>query len=146
MRATTCNKKAPSANCRTTGRNAQASRPNLCATKTLAKTQSEFVRLFRTIFKRVFRGQKICALYFKICLRYFEICQTYFFFALMWVLHAENQFSIFRTKIRRFTAPVFHRLLSVSVCGTGGRKIHCLTPQCARTFCLSLHPYKNNKT
>ena len=145
MRATTCNKKAPSANCRTTGHNAQASRPNRYTTKTLAKTQSEFVRLFRMIFKRVFRGQKICALYFKICLRYFEICQTYFFFALMWVLHAENQFSIFRTKIRRFTAPVFHRLLSVSACGTGGRKFHVRTPQRARTFCLPLHTHKKHK-
>ena len=110
------------------------------------KRSAFFVRVFRDVLKRVFRGQKICALYFKICLRYFEICQTYFFFALMWVLHAENQFSIFRTKIRRFTAPVFHRLLSVSACCTGGRKIHCNAAQRAGTFCLPLHPYKNNKT
>ena len=146
MRATTCNKKAPSASCRTTGRNAQASRPNRCATKTLAKTQSEFVRLFRTIFKRVFRGQKINGLLFKISGSDFKIRATNFFFTPVWVLITENQFSIFRTKIRRFTPPVFHRPLSVSACGTGGRKFHCLTPQCARTFCLSLHPYKNNKT
>ena len=38
----------------------------------------------------------------------------YFLFALMWVLSTENQFSIFRTKIRRFTTPVSRRLLSVS--------------------------------
>ena len=32
----------------------------------------------------------------------------------MWGKRTENQFSIFRTKIRRFTAPVSRRLLSVS--------------------------------
>ena len=122
MRATTCNKKAPSANCRTIGHNAQASRPNLCATKTLAETQSGFVRLFRMIFKRVFRGQKICALYFKICLTYFELCQTYFFFAPMWDKRTENQFSIFAFKNARFTTPVLRPSLSAPTKGTDNCK------------------------
>ena len=40
------------------------------------------------VFKIVFRGRKICALYFKICLTYFEICRTYFLF--------ENMSDLFR--------------------------------------------------
>ena len=111
MRATTCNKKAPSTNCRTTGRNAQASRPNLCATKTLAETQSGFVRLFRMIFKRVFRGQKIGLRYFKIQGTNFKICALYFFFSPMWVLRIENQFPIFSTKKGLFPGPVFSRFM-----------------------------------
>ena len=57
-----------------------------------------FVCVFGAFFGRVFRGRKICALYFKICLTYFKICRTYFFFAPMWVKNAENQFSLFGTK------------------------------------------------
>ena len=56
---------------------------------------SEFVHVFRAVFKRVFRGGKICLRYFKIGQTYFEICALYFLFAPMWVKCAENQFSIF---------------------------------------------------
>ena len=41
---------------------------------------SEFVHVFRAVFKRVFRGGKICLRYFKIGQTYFEICALYFFF------------------------------------------------------------------
>ena len=66
------------------------------------KRRAFFVRVFRDVLKRVFRGQKICALYFKICLTYFELCQTYFFFAPMWDKRTENQFSIFPPEKRQF--------------------------------------------
>ena len=51
---------------------------------------SEFVHVFRAVFKRVFRGGKICLRYFKIGQTYFEICALYFLFAPMWVKCAEN--------------------------------------------------------
>ena len=57
--------------------------------------ESENVRIFQAVFKRVFRGQKICLRYFKICQTYFEICALYFLFAPMWGKRAENQFSFF---------------------------------------------------
>jgi len=57
--------------------------------------ESENVRIFQAVFKRVFRGQKICLRYFKIGQTYFEICALYFFFAPMWGERAENQFSFF---------------------------------------------------
>ena len=57
--------------------------------------ESENVRIFQAVFKRVFRGQKICLRYFKIGKTYFEICALYFFFAPMWGERAENQFSFF---------------------------------------------------
>ena len=60
------------------------------------------VCIFATVCKRVFRGQKICALYFKICQTYFELCQTYFLFAPTWTKSAENQFSFFGTRKRTF--------------------------------------------
>ena len=44
---------------------------------------SEFVHVFRAVFKRVFRGGKICLRYFKIGQTYFEICALYFLFAPM---------------------------------------------------------------
>ena len=72
-----------------------------------------FVRVFGVVLKRVFRGQKICALYFKICLTYFELCQTYFFFAPMRGKRTENQFSLFRTPNARFPTPVLRRPMSV---------------------------------
>ena len=75
------------------------------ATRRMARAR--FVCVFRAFCERVFRGQKICALYFKICLTYFELCQTYFLFAPMWGLQAENQFSIFGYGKRHFEAPVF---------------------------------------
>ena len=56
---------------------------------------SEFVHVFRAVFKRVFRGGKICLRYFKIGLTYFEICALYFLFAPMQGLRTENQFSFF---------------------------------------------------
>ena len=57
--------------------------------------ESENVRIFQAVFKRVFRGRKICLRYFKIGQTYFEICALYFFFAPMWGERAENQFSFF---------------------------------------------------
>ena len=72
----------------------------------LHKRRAFFVRVFRDVLKRVFRGQKICALYFKICLTYFELCQTYFFFAPMWDKCTENQFSNFPPENARFCGQV----------------------------------------
>ena len=66
-----------------------------------------FVCIFGTVFKIVFRGQKICLRYFKIGQTYFEICALYFFLAPMWGKRAENQFSLFRTPNARFSTPVF---------------------------------------
>ena len=60
-----------------------------------------------TVFKIVFREQKICLRYFKIGQTYFEICALYFFLAPMWGKRAENQFSLFRTPNARFSTPVF---------------------------------------
>ena len=57
--------------------------------------ESENVRIFQAVFKRVFRWRKICLRYFKIGQTYFEICALYFFFAPMWGERAENQFSFF---------------------------------------------------
>ena len=67
------------------------------------------------VFKIVFRGRKICALYFKICLTYFEICRTYFLFAPTWGLSAENQFSFFASKYPLFLACLFVPGISVSM-------------------------------
>ena len=61
------------------------------------------------VFKRVFTGQKICALYFKICLTYFELCQTYFFLAPTWVKTAENQFSHYNGQFPGITMPARHK-------------------------------------
>ena len=72
-----------------------------------------FVRIFRACFNAVFRGQKICLRYFKIGQTYFEICALYFFFTPMWGKCTENQFSIFHTQERPFSAPVFRRAMSV---------------------------------
>ena len=72
-----------------------------------------FVRIFGACFNVVFRGQKICLRYFKIGQTYFEIYALYFFFAPMWGKRSENQFSIFRTQERPFSAPVFRRAMSV---------------------------------
>ena len=57
--------------------------------------ESENVRIFQAVFKRVFSWRKICLRYFKIGQTYFEICALYFFFAPMWGERAENQFSFF---------------------------------------------------
>ena len=57
--------------------------------------ESENVRIFQAVFKRVFSWRKICLRYFKICQTYFEICALYFLFAPMWGERAENQFSFF---------------------------------------------------
>ena len=35
-----------------------------------------FVRVFREVFGRVFKGVKICLRYFEICQTYFELCPT----------------------------------------------------------------------
>ena len=43
--------------------------------------ESENVRIFQAVFKRVFSWRKICLRYFKIGQTYFEICALYFFFA-----------------------------------------------------------------
>ena len=72
-----------------------------------------FVRIFGACSNVVFRGQKICLRYFKIGQTYFEICALYFFFAPMWGKRTENQFSIFRTQERPFSAPVFRSPMSV---------------------------------
>ena len=88
----------------------------------LHKRRAFFVRVFRDVLKRVFRGQKICALYFKICLTYFELCQTYFFFAPMWDKCTENQFSIFAFKNARFMTPVLRPSLSAPTKGTDNCK------------------------
>ena len=72
-----------------------------------------FVRIFGACFNVVFRGLKICLRYFKIGQTYFEICALYFFFAPMWGKYTENQFSIFRTQERPFSAPVFRSPMSV---------------------------------
>ena len=72
-----------------------------------------FVRIFGAYFNVVFRGQKICLRYFKIGQTYFELRALYFFFAPMWGKRTENQFSIFRTQERPFSAPVFRRAMSV---------------------------------
>ena len=58
---------------------------------------SELVFIFASVFERVFREQKICALYFKISGSDFKIRATNFFIAPRWVKHAENQFSLFHT-------------------------------------------------
>ena len=54
-----------------------------CTKKAISLTPagglSVFCLHFGAVSKIVFRGRKICALYFKICLTYFEICRTYFF-------------------------------------------------------------------
>ena len=80
-----------------------------------ANTASAIVYLFRAFPERVFRGRKICALYFKICLTYFEICRTYFLFAPTWGLSAENQFSFFASKYPLFLACLFVPGISVSM-------------------------------
>ena len=66
------------------------------------KRSAFFVRVFREVLKRVFRGQKICALYFKICLTYFELCQTYFFFAPCGINALKISFQFFRPKNDNF--------------------------------------------
>ena len=53
------------------------------------------------VFMRVWRGLKICALYFKICLTYFELCQTYFLFAPKGVLILHTKVFVFRTPKRQ---------------------------------------------
>ena len=68
---------------------------------------SEFIRVFAPVFKRVFKGQKICLRYFKIGQTYFEICALYFLFAPMWGKRAENQFSLFLSGNRRFFNRIF---------------------------------------
>ena len=72
------------------------------------------------VFKIVFRGRKICALYFKICLTYFEICRTYFLFAPTWGLSTENQFSIFHAPKQAFPPSFF------------------ANPPCSRAFARSI--------
>ena len=57
--------------------------------------ESENVRIFQAVFKRVFREQKISGLLFKISGSDFKIRATNFFFAPMWGKRAENQFSFF---------------------------------------------------
>ena len=44
---------------------------------------AEFVCILGTLFRQVFKGQKICLRYFKIGQTYFEICALYFLFAPM---------------------------------------------------------------
>ncbi len=83
---------------------------------------SAFVSIFRSIFKRVFKGQKICPTYFEIGLTYFKIQGTYFFFAPMWGKRTENQFSLFRAPNGRFSAPVFALFLSAAA--TAARHKH----------------------
>ena len=75
-----------------------------------------------TVFKIVFRGQKICLRYFKIGQTYFEICALYFLFAPMWGKHTENQFSFFPPKNARFTTRVLRRRSSVSCRKTTARQ------------------------
>ena len=72
------------------------------------KGSAVFVRIFGAVFKRVFRGRKICLRYFEICLTYFEICALYFFIAPGRGKRAENQFSFFGRGKRCFQAPVLH--------------------------------------
>ena len=57
--------------------------------------ESENVRIFQAVFKRVFRGQKNSGLLFEISGSGFKIRATNFFFAPMWGERAENQFSFF---------------------------------------------------
>ena len=57
--------------------------------------ESENVRIFQAVFKRVFRGQKNSGLLFEISGSDFKIRATNFFFAPMWGERAENQFSFF---------------------------------------------------
>ena len=57
--------------------------------------ESENVRIFQAVFKRVFRGQKNSGLLFEISGSDFKIRATNFFFAPMWGKRVENQFSFF---------------------------------------------------
>ena len=79
-----------------------------------------FVCVFGGVLRRVFRGGKICALYFKICQTYFEIGQTYFFFAPTWGKRSENQFSFFsvRKAVSGLRFPR-RRLSALVCCGNG---------------------------
>ena len=79
-----------------------------------------FVCVFGGVLRRVFRGGKICALYFKICQTYFEIGQTYFLFAPMWGKRTENQFSFFsvRKAVSGLRFPR-RRLSALVCCGNG---------------------------
>ena len=115
-----------------------------------------FCLFFRCSFLPVFKGRKICLRYFKICLTYFEICALYFLFAPMWGKRIENQFSIFCTSKRLFSAPVFassdvrfrrdgvtalhsapHKKIPQPFAGLRDSVVICReNPYLTRTFCL----------
>ena len=79
-----------------------------------------FVCVFGGVLRRVFRGGKICALYFKICQTYFEIGQTYFLFSPKWGKRSENQFSFFSVRKAVSGLRFPRRRLSALVrCGNG---------------------------
>ena len=100
-----------------------------CTKKAISLTPAGGLSVFclhsGAVFKIVFRGRKICALYFKICLTYFEICRTYFLFAPTWGLRAENQFSFFRAKKCRFSIPVSCGFIVCVTCGKEREKRPC---------------------
>ena len=85
------------------------------------------------VFKIVFRGRKICALYFKICLTYFEICRTYFLFEISFHFSAQKS-AVFP---HRFPAA----LLSVSLAAKSVKKaVH--THEHARPFaCVAAYAF-----
>ena len=86
------------------------------------KRSAFFVRVFRDVLKRVFRGQKISGLLFKISGSDFEIRATSFLFAPMLDKCTENQFPIFAFKNARFTTPVLRPSLSAPTKGTDNCK------------------------
>ena len=86
------------------------------------KRSAFFVRVFREVLKRVFRGQKISGLLFKISGSDFKIRATNFLFAHMLDKCTENQFSIFAFKNARFTTPVLRPSLSAPTKGTDNCK------------------------
>ena len=103
---------------------------------------SVFCLHFGAVSKIVFRGRKICALYFKICLTYFEICRTYFLFAPTWGLRAENQFSFFRAKKCRFSIPVSCGFIVCATCGKEREKKAVHTHEHARPFaCVAAYAF-----
>ena len=86
------------------------------------KRRAFFVRVFRDVLKRVFRGQKISGLLFKISGSDFKIRATNFLFAHMLDKCTENQFSFFLPRNVRFSTPVLCPSLSAPTKGTDNCK------------------------